>query len=149
MLPNSFAILMCDKDLDENHLNDIVSKISLRRYIKYNRVKMYGDYDKAYILYDPDKEYVFEMARNKHVNIIWKDEEFFGLISFKENTKGDILYYLEESAGNGKDVIEGDIVKINLKPQFRGRKVMLISSKVLDEKEPYIYEHFCLYKKQV
>ena len=58
MLPNSFAILMCDKDLDENHLNDIVSKISLRRYIKYNRVKMYGDYDKAYILYDPDKEYV-------------------------------------------------------------------------------------------
>ena len=149
MLPNSFAILMCDKDLDENHLNDIVSKISLRRYIKYNRIKLYGDYDKAYILYDPDKEYVFEMARNKHVNIIWKDEEFFGLISFKENTKGDILYYLEESTVNGKDVIEGDIVKINLKPQFRGRKVMLISSKVLDEKEPYIYEHFCLYKKQV
>ena len=143
MLPDSFAILMCDKDIDENNLRDIVEKISLRRQIKYNSVKMYGDYEKAYMLYDPDKQYVFEMARNKHLNIIWKDEELFGLISFKENTKGDILYYLEESDSNGKDVIEGKIVKLNLKPQYKGRKVMLISNILLDEEEPYSYEHFC------
>ena len=44
--------------------------------------------------------------------------------------------------------VKGDIAKFNLKPQFIGRKVMLISSKVLDENEPYIYEHFYFSQKK-
>jgi len=146
MLNNSFAMLMCDEETDKNKLKDIVEKISLRKHIRYNRVIIHGEYETAFILYNPNKEYVFEMARNKHLKIIWKDNNFFGGISFKNSTKGEIIYYLEECNNEGENVIEGEIIKPNVKPEYKGRKIMLISSMVLDKKEPYIYEKLCFRK---
>ena len=142
MLKEPFALLMSDEETDEKKLSDIVEKISIRRHIKYNKVKLYAKYEQAYILYNPDKEYVFEMARNKHLKIIWKDEESFMCISFKNNPKGEILYYLEESNNKEEFVIEGDIIQPNIKSEYKGRKIMLVASKVLDENESYLYKHF-------
>ncbi len=143
----TFAILMCDEDIDEKELKDIIDKIVLRTHIGYNIAKICSATSEitAYVLYNPDKQYVFEMARNKKLIIIWKDKDFFGCISFKDNTKGDIVYYLEESDNNGEK-IEGEIIKPNVKPQYIGKLLMLIGSKALDENEPYLYEPFCYYK---
>ena len=146
MLNNSFAMLMCDEETDKNKLKDIVEKISLRKHIRYNRVIIHGEYETAFILYNPNKEYAFEMARNKKLKIIWKDNDFFGCISFKDNTKGIVLYHLEESSNKEENIIEGEIIKPNIKQKYKGRK-MLISSIVLDENEPYLYEEFCFIKR--
>ena len=137
-----FAILLPNKNID---LLDIVGKISLRKSTHYNKVKFQDD-GEAYILYNPDKTYLFDMARNKKLKLIWKDEEEFYIIDFGNNTKGDIICNLGyEDCENGS--IEGEIVTFNLKKDFsKLKKVMLISSKLLDEKEPYSYEHFCFFK---
>ncbi len=137
-----FAILLPNKNID---LLDIVGKISLRKSVHYNKVKFQDD-GEAYILYNPDKTYLFDMARNKNLKLIWKDEEEFYIIDFGNNTKGDIICNLGyEDCKNGS--IEGEIVTFNLKKDFsKLKKVMLISSKLLDEKEPYSYEHFCFFK---
>ena len=87
------------------------------------------------------------MARNKKLTIVWKDKEFFGIICFKNNTKGDIICYLENENNNGEK-FEGEIKYLNLKPEYKGRKIMLISSKVLDNEQPYTFEYFCFYKRK-
>ena len=87
------------------------------------------------------------MARNKKLTIVWKDDDFFGIINFKNNTKGDVISYFEND-DNGGEKLEGEIIYLNLKPEYKGRKIMLISSIVLDEENPYKYEQFVFYKKE-
>lgn len=145
----SFAILLADTQTD---LIVIVQNISIRKHIKYNRIKLKDDTEYSYVLYtEPqDKQYIFDMCRNKKIKIIWKDKDVFFIIDFKNNTKGDIICYLSnEDEGAGK--IEGDMVTLNLKSQFKNlKKVQLVSSKQLDDEQPYNYEHFVFYiKKQV
>lgn len=144
----SFVILLCETDLEEEKIIDTVEKISLRKHIGYARVKTNGKEKYSYILFNPDKQYVFDICRNKHINIVWKDKEFFGIISFKNNPKGDIICYLKSENNNGEK-FEGEIIYLNLKPEYKGRKIMLISKIVLDEKNPYKYEHFVFYKKDL
>ncbi|MBP3831961.1 MAG: hypothetical protein ILA02_06280 [Clostridia bacterium] len=145
----SFVILLC-KDDSKGKIIDTVQKISLRKQIKYNRIKLKGNVEYSYILYAEakDKQYIFDMARNKKLTILWKDEEFFGIISFKNSTKGDTISYLQNENNNGEK-IEGEIIYLNLKKEFTGlKKVMLISTQQLDEENPYTYEHFCFYKRK-
>jgi len=140
----SFAILLADNN---NNLIDVVSKISLRKHIKYNRAKLKDDTEYSYVLYtEPqDKQYVFDMTRNKGLKLVWKDETDFYIIDFSSNTKGDIVCYLSDE-DTEQDKIEGDIIKPNLKKEFNNvNKVILISSQQLDETQPNIYEHFCFY----
>ena len=140
----SFAILLADNN---NNLINVVSKISLRKHIKYNRVELKDDTEYSYVLYtEPqNKQYLFDMARNKGLKLVWKDETNFYIIDFRNNTKGDIQYYLSFK-DTELDKIEGDIKYPNLKIEFKKvTKVMLISSQQLDETQPNIYEHFCFY----
>ena len=143
----SFTIIICEDDSEEEKIVDTVEKISLRKQIKYNRIKLKGNAEYNYILYteSKDKQYIFDIARNKKLTIVWKDKEFFGIISFKNNTKGDIICYLENEKNNGEK-FEGEIIYLNLRPEYKGRKIMLISKIVLDEENPYTYEHFEFYK---
>lgn len=143
----SFVILLCEFDSEEEKIIDIVEKISLRKHIGYARVKIYEKDKYSYILFNPDKQYVFDICRNKHINIVWKDKEFFGIIDFKNTTKGNIICYLENE-NNNREKFEGDIMYLNLKSEYRGRKIMLISRMILNEGNPYIYEHFMFYKRE-
>ena len=146
----TFTILLCEDETEEAKIKDTVEKISLKKHIGYNRIKLNDNTEYNYILYtEPkDKQYIFDMARNKKLTIAWKDKEFFGIISFKNNTKGDFICYLENENNNGEK-LEGEIIYLNLKKEFRGlKKVMLISMQQLDEKEPFKYEHFCFYKRE-
>lgn len=146
---DSFTILL-DEDDSKGKIIDTVQKISLRKQIKYNRIKLKGNEEYSYILYteSKDKQYIFDMARNKKLTILWKDKEFFAIISFKNNTKGDTICYLEDDNNNGEK-FEGEIIYLNLRPEFKSlKKVMLISTQQLDEENPYIYEHFCFYKRE-
>lgn len=143
----SFAILLADAQTD---LIVIVQNISLRKHIKYNRAKLKDDAEYSYVLYTgtQDKQYIFDMAKNKKLKIIWKDNDFFGIIDFKNSTKGDIVSYLSnEDLGEG--TLEGDVITPNLKSQFQNiKKVQLVSSRLLDEENPYQYEHFVFYIKK-
>ena len=145
----SFTILLCEDDSEKEKIVDTVEKISLRKQIKYNRVKLKDKTEYSYILYSEpkDKQYIFDMARNKKLKIVWKDKEFFGIVDFKNNTKGDIICYLQNENNNGEK-FEGEIVYLNLKPEYKGRKIFLISRIVLDTEKPFNYEHFELYKKE-
>lgn len=138
----SFAMLLADK---ENNISNILTKISSRQHISFNTIKSNDEIE--YVLYTKpqDKKYVFDMARIKKLKIIWKDKDDFYIIDFKNNTKGDIVFYLSnEDTGAGK--IEGDIVILNLKQQYDNlKKVMLVSSKQLDDEQPYSYNHFSFY----
>ena len=137
----SFAILLADAETD---LIVIVQNISLRKHIKYNRVKLKDDVDYSFVLYtEPqDKQYVFDIARNKKLKMIWKDNTEFYVIDFSTNTKGDIICNLTTDVTD-KGTIEGTIVTPNLKSEFDGcKKVILISSQQLDEVQPYNYEEF-------
>ena len=144
----TFTILLCEDD-SKGKIIDTVQKISLRKQIKYNRVKLKDKTGYSYILYteSKDKQYIFDMARNKKLTIVWKDDDFFGIINFKNNTKGDVISYFEND-DNGGEKLEGEIIYLNLKPEYKGRKIMLISSIVLDEENPYKYEQFVFYKKE-
>ena len=95
----SFAILLADTETD---LIVIVQNISLRKHIKYNRVKLKGYTDYSYVLYtEPqDKQYVFDMARNKKLKIVWKDDTDFYIIDFSNNTKGDIICWICQDYNN-------------------------------------------------
>ena len=121
----SFVILLC-KDDSKGKIIDTVQKISLRKQIKYNRIKLKGNVEYSYILYAEakDKQYIFDMARNKKLTILWKDEEFFGIISFKNSTKGDTISYLQNENNNGEK-IEGEIIYLNLKKEFTGTFLFL------------------------
>lgn len=145
----SFTIIICEDETEEEKIIDTVEKISLRKQIKYNRVKLKDTTEYSYILYSEpkDKQYIFDMARNKKLKIVWKDKEFYGIINFKSKTKGDIICYLENENNNG-EIFEGKIIYLNLKPEYKGRKIMLISKIVLNEENPYTYEHFCFYKRE-
>ena len=143
----SFVILLCEMDSEEEKIIDTVKKISLRKHIGYARVMIYEKDKYSYILFNPDKQYVFDICRNKHINIVWKDKEFFGIIDFKNTTKGDIIFYLQNK-NNNREKLEGDIIYLNLKPEYKGLKTMLVSSIVLNEENPYIYEHFVFYKRE-
>ena len=140
----SFAILLADTETD---LIVIVQNISLRKHIKYNRVKLKGDTDYSYVLYtEPqDKQYVFDMARNKKLKIVWKDDTDFYIIDFSNNTKGDIICNLTTDVTD-KGTIEGNIITPKLKLEF-DKKVMLVSSQQLDRDNPYNYENFKFYIK--
>lgn len=145
-----FAILICDENMSEAYLDDIVFKISTKKGIVYSNAKIDGQDKECYILYEVDNEdtknYIFDMARNKKLEIIWKDKNFFGLISFKNNTKGDIICYLDEENGN-EEIIKGQLRKINLKEEYKGKRKKIMHSMYLDEEQPYLYEEFCFYKK--
>ena len=129
----SFVILLCETDSEEKKIIDTVEKISLRKHIGYARVKIYGKEKYSYILFNPDKQYVFDMARNKKLTIVWKNKDFFGIINFENNNR---------------EKFEGDIIYLNLKPEYKGSKIMLVSSIVLNEENPYLYEHFVFYKRE-
>ena len=140
----SFAILLADAETD---LIVIVQNISLRKHIKYNRVKLKDDTDYSYLLYteSQDKQYVFDMCRNKKLKIIWKDDIDFYMIDFR-NTKGDIICHLSDEY-LGTETIEGNIITPKLKSD-NYKKVMLVSSQQLDEENSYQYEHFVFYIKK-
>lgn len=140
----SFAILLSDAEAD---LIVIVQNISLRKLIKYNRVKLKGDTDYSYVLYtEPqDKQYVFDMARNKKLKIVWKDDTDFYIIDFSNNTKGDIICNLTTDVTD-KGIIEGSVITPKLKSD-NYKKIMLVSSQQLDRDNPYSYEEFKFYIK--
>ena len=143
----SFTILLGEDDSKEKII-DTVQKISLRKQIKYNRIKLKGNKEYSYILYteSKDKQYIFDVARNKRIKLVWKDDTEFYIIDFSKNTKGDIICYLENDNNNGEK-FEGEIVYLNLKQAFAGlKKVMLISKQQIDAENPFKYEHFCFYK---
>jgi len=73
----SFVILLCEDKTEEEKIIDTVKKISLRKHIGYARVKINGKEEYSYILFNPDKQYIFDMARNKKITIVWKDDDFF------------------------------------------------------------------------
>lgn len=143
---DSFAILLADTKTD---LIVIAQNISLRKHIKYNRVKLKDDTDYSYVLYtEPqDKQYIFDMARNKKLELVWKDNTDFYIIDFRTNFKGDIICNLTTDV-TYKVIIEGTIVTPNLKLN-NCKKVMLVSSKQLDEEQPYNYEKFKFYIKDL
>ena len=140
----SFAMLFTNGETD---LIVIVQNISLRKHIKYNRVKLKDEIEYSYVLYtEPqDKQYIFDMCRNKKLKMIWKDDIDFYMIDFN-NTKGDIICNLTTDVTD-KVIIEGTIVTPNLKLN-NCKKVMLVSSKQLDEEQPYNYEKFKFYIKR-
>lgn len=141
---------MCDENMNEAYLDDIVFKISIKKGIGYSKAKIDGRENDCYILYDVEnddtKNYIFDMARNKKLEIIWKDKNFFGLISFKNNTNGAILCYLDENNGS-EEIIKGKLTKINLKEEYKGKIKKVMNPMYLDEEQPYLYEEFCFYKK--
>lgn len=141
----NFAILLLNENNDERDIIDITQKISLRKQVHFNRLNI--ENKKTYILYNPDKIYLFNMASNKKIKFIWKSGDDFFIIDFGKNTKGDIINYLTfEETNEGK--IEGNIKYFNLKKEFNNvSKVPLVSSQQLDEKEPYLYEHFVIYNE--
>lgn len=76
------------------------------------RHKLNGYDGYTYILYNTDKSYLFEMARNKGLKLVWKYETDFYIIDFRSNTKGNIVcYLLDEDTKAGK--IEGNRIKPN------------------------------------
>lgn len=137
----SFAILLADK---EKNILAIVQNISLRKQIHFNRCKLNGDEYYSYVLYteQQNKQYIFDIARNKKITLIWKDETDFYVIDFSNNAKGDIICYLTyEDSKEGR--IYGDVITPNFKHQFQKcTKVPLITSQVLDKDQSYCYEHF-------
>ncbi len=141
----NFAILLCNEVNDEKSIKGNILKISLKKQVHFNWAKV--DEQNTAILYNPDKLYLFNFASNKKAKFVWKSGEDFFIIDFGKNTKGDILNYLTFQKTK-KDKIEGDIKYFNLKKEFDSVcKVPLVSSQQLDEKEPYLYEHFCIYIK--
>ena len=140
----SFALLFANGETD---LIVIVQNISLRKHIKYNRVKLKDDTEYSYVLYtEPqDKQYVFDMARNKKLKLVWKDNTDFSIVDFSNNTKGDIISYLSDEDSDA-ECLEGTIITPNLKSEF-DKKVMLVSSQQLDRNNPYTYEEFKFYIK--
>ena len=142
-----FAILIYDKDYNED-LVHIIQRISMKRHIGFNRCKLDGDAEYSYVLYDVDKTSLFAMARNKKLNMIWRDDTDFYIIDFRTNTKGTITNYLSDE-DLGEVTLEGDVITPNLKSQFQNmKKVQLVSSKQLDEETIQKYEHFVFYIKK-
>ena len=114
----SFAILLSDAEAD---LIVIVQNISLRKLIKYNRVKLKDDIEYSYVLYtEPqDKQYIFDMARNKKLKLVWKDDTDFYIVDFR-NPKGDIIVsYTMEGRGDNATIT----FKFQKKPKANQKKI--------------------------
>lgn len=142
---DNFAILLRNEINDEKALIDVLGKICLKTGTRYNRVKI--DDEICYLLYTVNKVYMFNMGANKRLKFIWKDADDFYIVDFSNNTKGNIISHLTFDITTGER-IDGAIMYYNLKKEFnRVGKVPLVSSKLLDEQEPYTYEHFCIYIK--
>lgn len=140
---DNFAILLRNEINDEKALIDVLGKICLKTGTRYNRVKI--DDEICYLLYTVNKVYMFNMGANKRLKFIWKDADDFYIVDFKDNSKGNIISHLTFDDNTGQR-IEGAIMYYNLKKELKkSKKVPLVSSKVLDEKEPYIYEPFTIY----
>ena len=140
---DNFAIILCNEINDEKALIDVLGKICLKTGTRYNRVKI--DDEICYLLYTVNKVYMFNMGANKRLKFIWKDADDFYIVDFSNNTKGNIISHLTFDNTTGER-IDGAIMYYNLKKEFKqSKKVPLVSSKLLDEKEPYTYEHFTLY----
>ena len=140
---DNFAILLRNQINDEKALIDVLGKICLKTGTRYNRVKI--DDEICYLLYTVNKVYMFNMGANKGMKFIWKDADDFYIVDFSNNTKGNIISHLTFDITTGER-IDGAIMYYNLKPEFKiAKKVPLVSSNVLDEKEQYTYEPFIIY----
>lgn len=137
----TFALVLDNDD------NSLLAKICIRQHVSFNRVYLCEDEKPYFVVYNVNKQYMFNIGTNKKLKFIWKDLDNFFIIDFKNNTKGDIINHLtfEKNVGNK---IEGDIVIPNLKEPFKSlKKVQLVSSKQLDDDTPLLYEHFTFYIK--
>ena len=151
MLKNKrcFTILLPNKCVN---LLDIVHKLALNHHIRFNKVKIDGYDEYSYVLYTKRNEfkYIYNAVKNKNIRFLWKDNSFFGMVDYVDDSGFvEIIYFLtDKDAGNGK--IEGDIITSNLKLQYKNmKKVQLVSSQQLDEENPQEYEHFCFYLKEI
>lgn len=139
----NFAILLCNKANDETSISNIVKKISLRKHIPFNRLTINDE--KSYILYNVDKTYLFNMGTNPKLKFIYKNAEDFYIIDFSDNTKGNIINYLTFNETTAEK-IEGFIEYPNIKKQFQNEKHLpLFCNGLLEENEPLLYKHFCIY----
>lgn len=146
---DNFAILLND---GTNNLIDIIRKISLRQNTHFNWVKI--DSQTTAVLYNVDKQYIYNFGANKKLKFVWKNADDFYIVDFSKNTKGDITSHLtfEET---DQIAITGNIQYSNLKPlknvpeKYKGKliKIPFVSNQQLDEQEPYIYEPFTIYIK--
>ncbi len=145
MLQKNFAILLCNEVNDENSIANIVRKISLRRHIPFNRLTINDK--KSYILYNVDKIYLFNMGTNKKLKFIYKNAKDFYIIDFFNNTKGNIINYLTFNETT-TEKIKVDIEYPNIKKNFQNKKHLpLFYNGLLEENEPLLYKHFCIYIK--
>lgn len=145
MLQKNFAILLCNEVNDENSIANIVRKISLRRHIPFNRLTINDK--KSYILYNVDKIYLFNMGTNKKLKFIYKNSKDFYIIDFFNNTKGNIINYLTFNETT-TEKIKVDIEYPNIKKNFQNKKHLpLFYNGLLEENEPLLYKHFCIYIK--
>ena len=145
MLQKNFAILLCTEVNDENSIANIVRKISLRRHIPFNRLTINDK--KSYILYNVDKIYLFNMGTNKKLKFIYKNAKDFYIIDFFNNTKGNIINYLTFNETT-TEKIKVDIEYPNIKKNFQNKKHLpLFYNGLLEENEPLLYKHFCIYIK--
>ena len=87
---------------------------------------------------------MFDFARNRQLSIIWKDKDDFCIIDFY---KKRLIHNLSFDKVSDK-IINCCIEYPNLKKEFRDVKVMLISSKLFDEKEPVKYNNNIFYIKE-
>ena len=145
MLQKNFAILLCNEVNDENSIANIVRKISLRRHIPFNRLTINDK--KSYILYNVDKIYLFNMGTNKKLKFIYKNAKDFYIIDFFNNKKGNIINYLTFNETT-TEKIKVDIEYPNIKKNFQNKKHLpLFYNGLLEENEPLLYKHFCIYIK--
>ena len=145
MLQKNFAILLCNEVNDENSIANIVRKISLRRHIPFNRLTINDK--KSYILYNVDKIYLFNMGTNKKLKFIYKNAKDFYIIDFFNNTKGNIINYLTFNETT-TEKIKVDIEYPNIKKNFQNKKHLpLFYNGLLEENEPLLSKHFCIYIK--
>ena len=148
---DKFIILLDD---GKNSLFDMIRKICLRQHIHFNWVKI--DEMTTAVLYNVDKSYIYNFGANKKIKFIWKNADDFYIVDFANNTKGDIINYLTFEKTD-KIAISGYIRYFNLKPlknvpeKYTGKliKIPLVSSSQLDEQEPYTYEPFTIYIKDL
>lgn len=146
---DNFAILLND---GTNNLIDIIRKISIRKQVHFNWIKI--DSQTTAVLYNVDKSYIYNFGANKKLKFMWKNADDFYIVDFKNNTKGDITSYLTFEKTD-KIAISGNIKYFNLKPlknvpeQYKGKpiKIPLVSSQQLDEQKPYNFEDFTIYIK--
>lgn len=140
---DNFAILLHNEANDEKSIKGNILKISLRKQVHFNWVKI--DEMTTAVLYNIDKQYLYNFGANKKLKFVWKSADDFYIVDFSNNTKGNIISHLTFDNTTGER-IDGAIMYYNLKKEFKkSKKVPLVSSKLLDEKEPYTYEDFTLY----